>query len=203
MIFQERDRAILGWINGFGFASAEQIRDFMQVGSTAAYVRVKKLVEGGYLARQWIMHGQSRVHRVTKKGAVAIGDELAPLREVHLATYRHDAMMVDLGLRLERETGGRFLTERRIRHSEGLIGAGMRGHVPDGYLYIEEGKPIAIELELSLKSRRRIEYIVDRYAGNLDVEQVWYFTDRNDVARAVAKAAEKLDFIKVKGVFEA
>lgn len=57
MIFQERDALILRWINGFGFASADQIRQFMKVGNTVAYVRIKKLVDGGSLTRERILHG--------------------------------------------------------------------------------------------------------------------------------------------------
>ena len=58
MIFQNRDVEILRWVNGFGFASADQICKWMGVGTTAGYVRVKKLVDGGYLARERILHGQ-------------------------------------------------------------------------------------------------------------------------------------------------
>ncbi len=202
MQFQSRDREILNWVNGLGFASVAQISGFMRVVETTAYIRTRKLVEAGYLMRERILHGQARTHRVTKKGVAASGDALAPLPCVPLATYRHDAMLVDLALKLERETGGHFTPERRIRHDEGLSGAGTAGHIPDGYLYIEEGKPIAIELELSLKSRRRIEHIINRYAGNLAIEEVWYFTDRQDVARAIEKAAERFEFIKVKRVGE-
>jgi len=72
MIFQERDAKILRWLNGFGFASADQIKRFMGVGKTAAYVRIKKLVEGGYLRQERILHGQARIHRLTKQGSVAI-----------------------------------------------------------------------------------------------------------------------------------
>jgi len=37
MIFQERDIEILQWVNGFGFASADQIRQFMKVGKRWSY----------------------------------------------------------------------------------------------------------------------------------------------------------------------
>lgn len=66
MRFQQRDIEILKWVNGFGFASAAQISGFMRVVETTAYIRLKKLVSAGYLTRERILHGQSRIHRLTK-----------------------------------------------------------------------------------------------------------------------------------------
>jgi DNA-binding Lrp family transcriptional regulator len=199
MIFQERDRQILQWVNGFGFASVDQIKEHMGVTAAAAYVRVRKLVEGGYLARERILHGQARIHKVAKKGVLASGDGVLPLNYVNLGTFRHDFMLVDLALRLERETGGTFVPNRRIRHNEGLSGLGQLGHIPDGYLHVEgEKEPIAVELELSVKSRLRIEEIINGYGGNLNIREVWYYTDSREVKRAIEKAAEGFSFIKVK-----
>ncbi len=200
MIFQERDARILQWVNGYGFASADQIKKFMGIGNTAAYVRLKKLVEGGYLARERILHGQARIHKVTKKGVLASSDGVLPLGYVNLGTFRHDFMLVDLGLMLERETGGTFIPDRRIRHNEGLSGVGQLGHIPDGYLHMGQDKPIAVELELSVKSKARIQNIVHEYGGNLGVKEVWYFTDNKEVERAIQKTAHGFSFIKVKNL---
>ena len=198
MIFQERDAEILKWINGFGFASAEQIQAFMKVGKTACYVRLKKLVDGGYLTRERILHGQARIHKLTKKGMLACGDAILPLKYVNLGTFRHDFKLIDLALMLERETGGSFMPDRRIRHDEGLSGVGQLGHIADGFLTIGQDKPIAVELELSVKSRARINSIINGYGGNLAVKEVWYYTDNKEVIRAITKASKGFDFIKVK-----
>lgn len=202
MIFQDRDTDILRWVNGFGFASAEHIRQFMGVGKTAAYVRIKKLVDGGYLVRDRILHGQARIHKVTRNGVTATGDAVLPLKYVNLGTFRHDYKLIDLALMLEAQTGGTFIPDRRIRHDEGLSGVGQLGHIPDGYLYIDDDKPIAVELELSVKSRVRINEIVNSYGGDLSVKGTWYFTDNKSVKRAIEKAAGDFDFIKVKELRE-
>ena len=198
MIFQERDAKILRWLNGFGFASADQIKRFMGVGKTAAYVRIKKLVEGGYLRQERILHGQARIHRLTKQGSVAINDGILPLKHVNLGTFRHDYKLIDLALSLESDLGCRFTSERRIRHDEGLSGVGQLGHIPDGYLHLDDDKPIAIELELSVKSRERLNSIINEYSCNLGVKEVWYYTDSNEVVRAIEKAIKGYSFFKVK-----
>ena len=200
MVFQERDGDVLRWVNSFGFASADQIKKFMGIGQTAAYVRLKKLVNGGYLERERILHGQARIHKVTRRGVIASGDGILPLKYVNLGTFRHDFRLVDLALMLEEETGGRFTPDRRIRHDEGLSGVGQLGHRPDGYLHIGDDKPVAIELELSVKSRARIQSIIHDYGGNLSVKEVWYYTDNTEVARAISKAADGYSFIKVKEI---
>lgn len=200
--FQKRDAEILRWVNGFGFASVDQIQRFMGIGTTAAYVRIRKLVEAGYLERERVLHGQARIHKATKQGVIAAGDAILPLSTVNLGTFRHDLALVDLALHLEAKTGGVFKPDRRIRHDEGLSGVGQLGHIPDGYLHMGSDKPIAIELELSVKSRARIQRIIDGYGGDLAVKEVWYFTDQKDVARAIRSAAQGYDFIRVHEIHE-
>ena len=129
-----------------------------------------------------------------------MGSAALPLGYIKLGTFRHDYKLIDLALMLEKETGGIFTPDRRIRHNEGLSGVGQLGHIPDGYLHIGDDKPIAIELELSVKSRARINHIIRDYGGNLGVKEVWYYTDNLDVVRAIAKAADGYSFIKVKQI---
>ena len=198
MIFQKRDAQVLQWINSFGFATAEQIQKFMKIKKTTAYVRIKKLVDGGYLTRERLLHGEGRLHKVTKLGVLASTDGLAPMKYITLGTFRHDLMLVDLALALEAETGGTFIPDRRFRHNEGLSGKGQLGRVADGYLFIGDDKPIAIELELSVKSRARIADVIKTYGGDLGVKEVWYYTDQKSVVHALQKAAKGYSFIKIR-----
>ncbi|MBI1300070.1 MAG: hypothetical protein GC137_00290 [Alphaproteobacteria bacterium] len=202
MQFQKRDAEILKWVNGFGFATVDQIKGFMKVGNTAAYVRIKKLVEGGYLARERILHGQARIHKVTKRGVIASGDHILPVQDIRLGTFKHDLALVDLALKLEEETGGQFIPQRQIRHDEGLSGVGQMGHIPDGYLFIDDDKPVAVELELSVKSRARLNSIVQDYGGDLRVKEVWYYTNQKSVYNALEKATQGYSFIKIKFMSE-
>ncbi len=172
----------------------------MRVCESGAYRRIRKLVEGGYLERDRVLHGQARIHRVTRKGTKVSGDALPPLTDINFGTFRHDLVLVDLALTLEEQTGGVFTPDRRLRHNGGLSGGGLSGHVADGYLHIGEDEPIAIELELSVKSRVRIRSIIKKYSSDLSIKEVWYYTDRADVTRAIEEAASRFSFIKVRAL---
>jgi len=200
MKFQARDADILKWANGFGFATVEQIQRYLGVKKSVVYARVKKLVDAGYFERERVLHGQARIHKVTKQGVLASGDNILPCGDIRLGTFKHDLALVDLALDLRDETGGDFIAQRQIRHDEGLSGVGQLGHIPDGYLYLEGQKPIAIELELSVKSRARLNSIVNGYGGDLSIKEVWYYTDQANVKNALVKAAQDYSFIKIKTI---
>lgn len=181
MRFTDRDRDLLCWINGHGFVSIAQAARWMGTSYQASQKRMRLLVDGGYLERDWVLREHARVHRVTDKGVLAAEDFLTPLRSVYLGTYRHDRLLVDLAQTLTHKTGGVFEPERRLRQKLGRKGA--RGHAPDGLLRIDDQQPIAIELELSVKSKDRLAEIVANYVADRSLSEVWYFVNRPAVRR--------------------
>jgi hypothetical protein len=87
-----------------------------------------------------------------------------------------------LALHIEAVTEVRLLLERELRLGEWECERAVaqqfakdrdrRGHLPDGVLH-RDGQRIAIEVELTLKSRMRLGAIVDELSQ--DYDQVWYF----------------------------
>jgi hypothetical protein len=89
-----------------------------------------------------------------------------------------------LALHIEAVTNVRILLERELRFGEWECerevarqlaknhDRGSRGHLPDAVLH-RNGERIAIEVELTLKSRSRLEEI--DLALGLDYHRVWYF----------------------------
>jgi hypothetical protein len=196
MIYKKRDGEMLMWVNGFGCVTAGQVVEWMGVSNATGYVRVKKLVEGGYLERRKILHKEARVHWITKQAEQVIGDDLIRLRNVSLGTYFHDLLLVDLSLFLEKKTGYQFVPERRLRiENDGFV-IGKNGRIPDGVL-ITEDKPIAIELELSVKGKRRLSNILNNYMMNFEYSEVWYFTNNQYVFNAITKLLPKNSNIKI------
>ncbi len=196
MKFTERDADMIRWINGHGFATIRQISRWMGSSYQAAQRRTQLLAESGFLEHQWPFRGE-RVYVPTRCAIARSGDMLPPLNRISHGSYLHDLQLVDLAHQLVTETGGDFLPERRLRHERGLIGVGFSGHVADGLLDLRSGKPIAIELELSTKGKRRLAKIIRGYLSDLSISEVWYFAGSVAVRGSLERAAGDHTFIKI------
>ena len=199
MVLQERDKEILRWVNGYGFVTVNQIKRWMGVGETAGYVRVRKLVEGGYLKRKRVFHNQERVHWISNQAQGLIQDDIKNPKRVNISTYYHDLLLVDLGLYLEKTGGVEFIPERRLRNfnTDNTV-IGKKGRIPDAILIQENNqKPIAIELELSVKSKDRLRKIINDYMVNFNYDAVWYFTNNQAVYNALSKFITPSSPIKI------
>ena len=196
MDFTPRDARLLRWINGHGFVTVQQAATWLGVRYQTCHRRLKRLVDGGYLITTRVGHSRY-VFRLVKAGVIECGDDLSPLKIIAMGSYRHDLQLVDLAMLLENQTGGRFVTERRIRQHRNLSGVGARGHVPDGLLELDGKKPIAIELEISTKGWRRLRTIMSNYAADLDIAEVWYFAGSDALHRRLCRAADGYGFIRI------
>lgn len=196
MKFTERDADMIRWINGHGFATIRQIARWMGSSYQAAQRRTQVLAESEFLEHQWPFRGE-RVYLPTKRAVARAGDELPPLNRITYGSYVHDLQLIDLSIWLTTKTGGAFMTERRIRHERGLIGVGVIGHVADGLLELGEGKPIAIELELSTKAKGRLAKIIRGHLRDLSISEVWYFAGSDAVRGSLDRAAGDHAFIKI------
>src|SRR3954469_24111610 len=65
----------------------------------------------------------------------------------------------------------------------------VRSHRPDAVVRVEGGRRVAVEVELTLKSRARLERIVGQLLGEFDA--VWYFAGPTP-ARAVGAGARRV-----------
>ena len=197
MKFTERDADMIRWINGHGFATIRQIACWMGSSYQAAQRRTQILAEADFLEHRWPFQGE-RVYLPTKHAVARSGDELPPLNRITHGSYVHDLKLIDLALWLAADTGGAFTPERRIRHERGLIGVGISGHVADGLLDLGDDKPVAIELELSTKAKRRLAKIIRGYLGDLSVGEIWYFAGTGAVRGSLERAAGDHAFIKIR-----
>lgn len=189
----ERDMRLLGRLNAFGFMSVEQIADFWGVDFSTAARRVRKLIEAGLLERLELGVLSARPLVVTRAGCLHLGDTIPPMRGIRSSTYRHDALVVDLALALERRFHAAFETERQLKSQPGPVA----GHLPDGVLHLPDGRNIGIELELTQKSQLRLAQIVAIHAGNLALDEVWYLIVDEAMRPALARAAADHPHIKI------
>ena len=192
-----RDLELFCWINGHGFVVARQVADWMGASRQAAHRRLGLLHREGYLLRDRLFHGDDRAYRISAMGQEASGDGLSWLEMISPATYRHNHMLVDLAEALTRKTGGEFTPERRLRQERVIDGLGRNCHLPDGVLQVNGKKPVAIELELTAKSRRRLETIVDHYLQS-DLGEVWYFAGDEQIRRKLTSVTEGYRMFKIR-----
>lgn len=196
MIFTPRDAEILRWINGHGFATGRQVADWLDIRYQSIHPRLKFMAETNYLTTKRVGHNLLAL-RLTKSGVTQCGDDLPPLKTIRFGSFFHDLQLIDLVTRLSQETGGQFTTERRLRQERGLKGVGLPTHIPDGLLKLDGKPPIAIELELSAKGWRRLQGILQNYAADFDIGEVWYFAGNDALRRRLERAAEGYAFVRV------
>jgi len=195
----DRDLSFFRWLNGFGFATVEQIARLWGVSVPFVYRRAKNLVDEGYLKYSRIFHGQPGVYLLSSQGAAIAGDDLQPNRNIRIHSYAHDLTVIDLSFRLLDDHGGEFIPERRIRRKKGLTGVGQRGHIADGELVVD-GKCYAIEVELTNKGARRRKRIFDGYAKQLNYAEVWYFCSKQTLKAVEAAGTPRYRFVKVRAL---
>ena len=198
MRLTERDRRLFQWINGHGFVTAQQAATWMDVGYRVGSRRINRLVNAGYLQRKRFQHAAPRVHWLTQQGWEASGDHLFAPKTINRVTYFHDTMLVDLSQMLVAETGGTFVPERRLRANLLARGRRTRSHLPDGLLYLNDQKPIAVELECSAKAADRLRKIVTDYVVNTKLQEVWYFVTNSDVRRLIERTTKPYSGFKIR-----
>lgn len=202
MKVQERDLELVRWVNGFGFVEVESVSLFWGVSYDVARARLAKLVKGGLLVSERGLTTGKLVFWPSGEGLELAGDEMRAVKAIRWATAGHDLAVQRLSVRLERETGGRFEPERRLRRRRGMQGVGVVGHVPDGVLHLEAGKPVAIEVEFAVKPKARLRGIFEGYRRSFDYSAVWWFPGSEAVRARLVEAAGDDGLFVVKEVLQ-
>jgi len=191
-----RDLQLLQWVNTFGCVTINQMCRWLAVGRSTAYDRLRKLAYRNFLYHERIFHNQPGVYRLSREGVRVSQSPLPALVRIPIGTFQHDLKVVDLSLALCGRWGGRFVSERQLRHQLGRSGVGNSGHVNDG-LFILPDKKVAIEVELTEKGWARLENIFEHHYQNTDVDETWYFCGDDKIKRRITPLAEKVNFIRV------
>jgi hypothetical protein len=210
----DRDRELLEFAAQHRMVLSSHVQVLLGVSYGAATTRLRALVRAGLLGSRAFFDRQPRSYWITRAGLRAAGSELPPPR-VDLRSYRHDVGVAWLWLAARRGAFGsltRVVSEREMRSHDAIetlaasgapqpfavrlggVGAGGRErlHYPDVLLMGPGGRRVAVELELTSKSRPRRERIVAGYAADRRFEAVLYLVDSRAVGRAVRSSAERL-----------
>lgn len=193
----ERDDEMVRFAGLHMAVEARQLAAWLEMDVDHVWRRAARLTEIGLLEHRRIVHGRPGVYLATAAGLDRAGLALPPAR-INFAHYAHSLELVWLFIELEREFGiSRVRAERELRSIElqelalaqserkrhrPRYGAPMRRaarglHFPD--LVVEWGAPegglLAIELELSVKSRSRRAQIIAAYGAAANIERVRYY----------------------------
>lgn len=199
----QRDIAIAEWVGRQGAVRAEHVMTRFSVGRTAAYRRLHELVEFGLLRRHRLLYRDGGLLTATAEGLRCAGlDRLTPAR-ISVAMVPHMIASAAFAAELEpRLVDEQLLSDREHRAAEIAAGApigsaivgGPRGghgglHRPDFALIKDHGGDVvAVEIELTLKNRTRLERILRGYLRNQNVSVVRYHA-RREIAEAVERVA--------------
>ncbi len=203
----DRDLELLSFLAEHRLALPTHVAVLLGASKTAATTRLNKLAAIGLLTRRVT---SPRFYQITKTGLATIGNSLSTPR-IDLHAYEHDVGVAWLWLAAHSGTFGpleEIIGERRIRSHDAsrgpraeplavrLGGFGPHGreklHYPDLILRTADGRRVALELELTPKSRTRLEEILSGYGADPRFDGVVYLARSVTVARAVRAAARRL-----------
>jgi len=195
-IMTERDLEILKFINKFGFCEMQHLDKYFQLKKPNNYQIMRRLKKAGWIQYQQVFSNKS-AYWLNKSAATEIGSSIPAINRPAVAIYTHEVLLIDLYFELQkRYKEANFISEREIIKDKYFDGFGKKGHVSDGLLIFPDKKVIAIELELTLKSTKRIEHIFRAYKKNLEIDEVWYFCD-DKIFNVISRRSEDQSHIKV------
>jgi hypothetical protein len=204
-----RDLELLSFAAEYRFVLAAHVEALLGVSAGAADTRLRALTKAGYLRKDWLYHGQPPHYLVERKGLRAVGSTYAKSK-IDESCYAHDVGVAWVTMAARHGVWGdakEVISERRMRSVDAsrdsqaepmgvrLGGFGPTGkerlHYPDMVLVTPAGKRIAFELELTRKSRTRLEGIIAGYAAERRVDAVVYLVEDRTIGHQVQRAAAK------------
>lgn len=196
MKITDRDIEIMRFINEFGFCEMPHIETRFDLKKPRSYQVMKRLITAEFVMHERIFFGRHGMLYLSRKGAGY--SDIPPIKSTPKDTYEHQVFILNIHLQLKCQyPNANWISERRIIHDKFMNGISKDdNHLPDGILVFPDLKQVAIEVELTMKSKKRLEDILWDYALHKHIKEVWYYCPP-DVASKVAKVAEKMDWVKI------
>lgn len=195
-----RDVEIMKFINDFGFVEMPQIEKRFSIKFYLVYRLLRRFISAGLMNYRKVFHSRHGVYYLTTKGAQLT--DLPAIDKIPIGSYEHQLILTNVCIKLQQQyPDAILLSERRLKYDKFFNGVGNRGHIADGMIVLSDGKQIAIEVELSVKGKNRIEKILKEYGAQFSIKEVWYYCPA-PVMSILRVAAEKKPFIKVHDLDE-
>ncbi len=199
-----REREIVRWVARLGAVSVGHVGSRFGVGRSVAYELVRRLVAGGLLERTPTLAGDPTLISATASGVAYAGLGLPPAT-IRIGEVDHWLACADVAIDFERRHGPEsVLTDRELRFREQLTGRPIasaklgetrnsywRVHHPD-LAVVESERTTAYEVELTPKSRRRLETIIRAWRRARHVERCVYLCPAGPTQQAVESAIRRV-----------
>jgi len=195
----KREQDILCFINDFWFCEISHVEKRFNIKKPRCYQILQSLVKNGLLMHRRIFHGRHGIYSVTAIGAKYTN--LPALKNIPIAHYNHHLMVINVYLVLQKKyPTAMWMSERYlIRNNQNH--RNKKKHLADGELIFTPNKRVAIEVELTLKGKDRVDNILKRYATRDDVDEVWYFCP-NTILSILKHLIIKWPFVRVHSLDE-
>lgn len=189
----KRDEALIKRIAELGMLSTNQISELFFEGVTNTTVlRRLRILEASQLLRRVVgLDTKECLWIVTASGAQMVNVKIVKTKwSKHM--IEHDHKLISLRLLLEKVGVARgWMPEHEIR-SHMFKKYGLREIknkiIPDGFIGIEvNGKmeSVALELELTLKNKKRYRNIIGHYQNKENLYAVWYIVPTSSMIKSI------------------
>ena len=194
-----RDRELLKKIASVGMLSTRQIGEtfFKGVVINTVLRRLRKLEARSFLKRLSGLETHELLWIIAPKGASSIN---ADVFKSHWSKnmIEHDYKLISLRMLLERAgIAHSWIPEHEIR-SMVFKKYGLRQSqkklIPDGLMGVDANKKmesVAIELELTVKSKKRYQNIIYHYVNKNNLHAVWYIVPTSSILNSLKEIWKK------------
>lgn len=196
MIITKRDLEIFKMIANYGMLSTKQINFvcFNLIASTTVLRRLRMLEDKKFIQRLLGLESKDVLWILLPKGAEVVGVAI-PKRHWSRNLLEHDHKLISLRLGLEGSgIAHSWIPEHLIRANifrkndfrtakEKLIPDGLMASVADG-----KRLSVAIELELTLKNKDKLQRTLSRYKRQDGIVGVWYIAPSASLLNSISAA---------------
>ena len=205
----KRDFFLLERLDSFGILSTQQIREliFNGINTRTVLRRLRLLKKEGWLFSSEGLPNGGLVWVLTKKGALLFNSE-GETRPINRNTLQHDITVSSLRIQLERlNLAEGWISEHILKKQatkslfsweKSIYQAKYPPTVPDGLFITRshqgEMRAVALEMELTLKSKIRYKKIFSQYEKKKDLWCVWYVVLNKSVGETLFELWHKYIF---------
>ena len=157
------DLQLLTWLAEQYAASGDQLQPLLGCGSRTVQRTLARLRAHGLIETSRLLADQPLWITPTARGLRACGSGFGTWRP-RVGLLAHVAAVNEVRLHVQgRDPDAEWVSERQLAKQR----QDAREHLPDGVV-ITGGRSVAVEVELTLKSRRRVEAILDQLTAHYE-----------------------------------